>query len=159
MTARRFQLSAGALCLALAMTIAGCGSMSVGSGTGRSSAAVGYVAEVRAEGGLPSLKPDAQLEKAALQQARYMASSAKMNHTTGLGTDFTTRMAKGRIAGPAAENIAAGRFDTRKVVEVWKDSPPHRRNMLDPRMTRFGLAYATSDRDPDVRYWAMVLAK
>ncbi len=57
------------------------------------------------------------------------------------------------------ENIAAGRFDTRKVVEVWKDSPPHRRNMLDPRMTRFGLAYATSDRDPDVRYWAMVLAK
>jgi uncharacterized protein YkwD len=99
------------------------------------------------------------LERAALQQAKYMASATRMNHKTGRGTDFTTRMAQNGIAGPAAENIAAGRFDARKVVEVWRDSPPHRRNMLDARMTRFGLAYATSDKDPAIRYWAMVLAK
>ena len=92
MTARRFQFSAGALCLALATTIAGCGSMSVGSGTGTSSAAVGYVAEVRAEGGLPSLKPDAQLEKAALQQAKYFR---EMVDVTGIIVTKLDSSAKG----------------------------------------------------------------
>jgi len=159
MTLARSPLRAAACLLAMSIALAGCGSMSVGSGTGASNAAAGYVAELRAENGLPPLAPDPRLEKAALEQARYMAAKARMNHTTGFGADFTTRMARNEIPGPAAENIAAGRFDTRKVIEVWKGSPPHRRNMLDARMGRFGLAYATSDKNPEVRYWAMVLAK
>jgi len=159
MTIARPPLRAATYLVAMSIALVGCGSMSIGSGTGASGSAASYVAEVRAENGLPPLTPDSRLEKAALQQARYMAGTAKMNHTTGHGADFSARMAKNKIAGPAAENIAAGRFDTRKVIEVWKDSAPHRRNMLDARMRRFGLAYATSDKDPDVRYWAMVLAK
>lgn len=145
--------------MALSITLAGCGSMSVGPGAGASGAATDYLAELRTESGLSPLKPDARLESAALDQARLMAASGRMNHATGLRSGFATRMARHDIPGPAAENIAAGRFDTRKVIQVWTDSPPHRRNMLDGRMSRFGLAYATSDRNPDVRYWAMVLAK
>ena len=150
---------AAALVVALSIALGGCGSMSVGSGTGASASAVGYVAEVRSENGMPPLQSDSTLEAAALDQARLMAASGSMAHTTGWRFDFATRMARRDIPGPAAENIAAGRFDTRRVIEVWRDSPPHRRNMLDARMTRFGLAYATSDKDPAVRYWAMVLAK
>ncbi len=146
--------------LALAWMPGGCGSMSsIGGGTGSTTSAVGYVADIRAASGLAPLASDAQLEKAALQQAKYMARKASMKHTTGHGTDFPSRMAKNKIAGPAAENIAAGRFDTAKVITVWKDSPPHRRNMLDPRMNRFGLAYVRDAKNKDVRYWAMVLAK
>lgn len=147
-----------AMVAALASALAGCGSL-VGSGTGASGSVTSYLAAVRSENGLAPLASDSQLEKAALQQAKYMASKASMTHTTGYGTDFSSRMAKNKIAGPAAENIAAGRFDTAKVITVWKDSPPHRRNMLDPRMNRFGLAYVRDARNKDVRYWAMVLAK
>ena len=161
MTASRTTIfRAHSLAMLAMLAIAGCGSMqSVGSGTTSTKSAVGYVADIRAANGLAPLVSDPQLERAALQQAKYMASSASMKHTTGYGTDFSSRMAKNRISGPAAENIAAGRFDTAKVITVWKDSPPHRRNMLDPRMNRFGLAYVRDARNKDVRYWAMVLAK
>jgi uncharacterized protein YkwD len=145
--------------MVLSIALGGCGSMSVGSGAGASASAAGYVTQVRAENDMPPLRSDSKLEAAALDQARLMAASGSMEHTTGWRSDFATRMARHDIPGPAAENIAAGRFDARKVIEVWRDSPPHRRNMLDARMTRFGLAYATSDKDPAVRYWAMVLAK
>jgi len=151
---------AATLLIGLPLALAGCGSLSaLGPGTGSSTSAVGYLADIRAAEGLSPLVSDPQLEKAALQQAKYMARSARMEHTTGWNTDFATRMAGNDIAGPAAENIARGRFDTAKVITVWKNSPPHRRNMLDKRMNRFGLAYVRDAKNNDVRYWAMVLAK
>jgi uncharacterized protein YkwD len=147
-----------ALCAGIAL--AGCGSMkSMTGGWGSTTSAVGYVADLRLANGLSPLASDPQLEKAALEQARYMARAARMEHTTGWGKDFASRVAENDIKGPAAENIARGRFDTAKVISVWKDSPPHRKNMLDPRMNRFGLAYVRDAKNKDVRYWAMVLAK
>lgn len=149
-----------ALAIGLTFALAGCGSMkTIGGGTGSTSSAVGYVADLRLANGLSPLVSDPQLEKAALEQARYMAQASKMEHTTGWGKDFSRRIARNKISGPAAENIAAGRFDTAKVIAVWKDSPSHRRNMLDPRMNRFGLAYVRDPKNKDVRYWVMVLAK
>lgn len=139
---------------------AGCTSMqATGPGAGSSTSAAGYLADIRAANGLAPLASDPQLEKAALQQAKYMARSSTMKHTTGYGMDFSSRMAKNDISGPAAENIAAGRFDVAKVMNVWEHSPPHRRNMLDSRMNRFGLAYVRDGKNKDLRYWALVLAK
>lgn len=147
-----------ALCAGLAL--AGCGSMkSMTGGSGSTTSAVGYVADLRLANGLSPLASDPQLEKAALEQARYMARASRMEHTAVRGKDFASRVAENDITGPAAENIARGRFDTAKVISVWKDSPPHRKNMLDPRMNRFGLAYVRDAKNKDVRYWAMVLAK
>ena len=54
---------------------------------------------------------------------------------------------------------AAGRMDTARVLNTWENSPPHRRNMLDRRFTRFGLAYVRDGKNSDWRYWAMVLGK
>ncbi len=121
----------------------------------RSGSATQILSALRTEKGLRPVRPDSRLEAAALQQARYMAASGKMQHTTRLGRDFTSRMRANNVGSPAAENIAHGAFDTGKLFRVWEDSPPHRRNMLDPRFSRFGLASATDSGGR--RYWALVL--
>lgn len=141
------------------MGIAGCGTLPSGSGTGASASATGILAGIRSSHGLGSLSPDSRLERAALQQAAYMAQSRRMKHTTGWGKDFGSRVKDNGIEGAAAENIAEGRMDVARVMEMWMNSPPHRRNMLDPRFARFGLAYSADSKNSQWRYWTLVLGK
>lgn len=147
--------------LAAMAGLAACSTVSVptGEGAGVSSSATATLAGIRASAGLPALVPDAQLEQAALQQAGYMASRERMSHTTGWGKDFASRMKDNGVRGAAAENIAEGRFDQQKLFDIWMHSAGHRRNMLDPDFSRFGLAYVRDGRDSAIRYWSLVLGK
>jgi uncharacterized protein YkwD len=147
--------------LAALAGLAACSTVSLptGEGAGASSSATSTLANIRASAGLAALVPDRQLEQAALQQAGYMAQRRRMNHTTGWGKDFASRVKGNGIAGAAAENIAEGRFDLEKLFDIWVHSPGHRRNMLDPRFTRFGLAYVRDGSDSNLRYWSLVLGK
>jgi uncharacterized protein YkwD len=154
---RTFIAGSGLLALS---ALAGCGTtMPTGSGAGASSSAAGTLAGIRSAANLSRLAPDSQLERAALQQAGYMASAKRMTHTTGWGKDFASRVNGNHIEGAAAENVAEGRMDIRRLFDMWMNSPPHRRNILDARFTRFGLAYVSNAKNPDWRYWALVLGK
>ena len=124
---------------------------------GASVAAASHVRDIRATAGLAGLSPDAKLEKAAQRQAAYMAGSGRMEHTTGPGRDFAARMKRDGVAAPAAENLAHGRMELERLFSMWMASPGHRRNMLDPRFSRYGLAYASAGDGQ--RYWAMVLGR
>jgi uncharacterized protein YkwD len=149
---RRFLLA-----LPLSFLLASCATdRAAGPGGGASASVAATLARLRSGEGLARLSPDSALEKAALEQAGFMAGSGRMNHTTRWGRDFASRMKQDGINGIRAENIAYGAFDADKVVAVWMGSPPHRRNMLDPRFTRFGLAWVGDGNGR--RYWAMVLA-
>lgn len=152
---RRALLASGSL--ALLWGLAGCGSLPKGTGSGASAAASSLVTGIRSANGLSPLSTDSQLERAAVQQASYMAGAGRMAHTTGSGKDFASRVAGNGIKGAAAENIAEGRMDLQRLFDTWMNSPPHRHNLLDPRFTRFGLAYASKPRKPEWRYWALVL--
>ncbi len=88
-----------------------------------------------------------------------MAAAGRMRHDTGWQRDFVTRMSAEGIRGVSSENIAHGRFDTTRVLSIWMNSAGHRRNMLDERFSRFGLAYAPDPQDASRRYWAMVLGQ
>lgn len=151
---RHVILGLGALGLA---ALASCRSvLPTVEGAGASEAAAGTFSGIRAGAGLPLLASDAVLEKAAVRQAGYMAMAGRMEHTALPGRDFVSRMRADGIAGPAAENLAHGRMDIARLFAIWMDSPPHRRNMVDPRFARFGLGQA---REGDGRrYWALVLA-
>jgi uncharacterized protein YkwD len=122
---------------------------------GASVAAASHVRDIRAAAGLTGLSPDAKLEKAAQRQAAYMAGSGRMEHTTGPGRDFAARMKRDGVAAPAAENLAHGRMELERLFSMWMASPGHRRNMLDPRFSRYGLAHAATGDGQ--RYWALVL--
>ena len=58
----------------------------------------------------------------------------------------------------AAENVAFGDIDVDELFLRWMNSSGHRRNMLDPRFTRYGLAYVREGNGSNRRYWALVLA-
>nr|WP_292774060.1 CAP domain-containing protein [Mesorhizobium sp.] len=126
-------------------------------GVGASASGEMYLASIRRDQGLPPLKPDARLERAAAQQAGYMASAAKMEHSTGWRKDFATRMRENGVEGAAAENVAYGRMEPERLFRMWMDSAGHRRNMLDPRFGRYGLASATDDQGQ--KYWALILGR
>ncbi|GLS37048.1 hypothetical protein GCM10010869_26410 [Mesorhizobium tianshanense] len=146
--------------LAALAGLAGCATvLPTGEGAGVSASAAGRLAGIRTSAGLGPLVPDPRLEQAALQQAGYMARGGRMTHTTGWGKGFASRVRGNGIAGAAAENIAAGRFDEPKLFDIWMHSAGHRRNMLDPRFTRFGLAYVRDGRDSSLRYWSLVLGR
>ena len=128
-----------------------------GGGVGASATGEVYLASIRSDNGLPPLSPDDKLEKAAAQQAAYMASAAQMTHRTGWRKDFASRMKENGIEGAAAENVAYGAMDPEKLFKMWMDSKGHRRNMLDPRFAHYGLASAEDGQGR--KYWALVLGR
>ncbi len=164
MTLSRFRPGAAALLLLTCLALSGCMSVldlggASGTGAGVTGSATGKVASYRQAQGLSRLRADRDLEAAALAQASNMQRAGRMSHNTGGGRDFASRMRGRETNGAAAENIAYGRFDLDRVLEVWMNSAGHRKNILDPRFSRFGVAYVSDPGDATRRYWAMVLAK
>jgi uncharacterized protein YkwD len=156
----RALLTAAAIAAAPCL-LSGCGAM-LGSGLvadseGVTYSATSYMNEARASNGLAPASPDSKLEAAALEQARYMAAAGEMTHSTRTGRDFRSRKKDNEIKGTAAENVAYGATDVSRVMQMWMNSAPHRRNMLDPRFRHFGVASATDGEGR--RYWAMVLGE
>jgi len=125
------------------------------TGTGASQSAQEILASLRKANGLPALTPDALLEKAAIEQSGYMAAAGRMAHTALRGRDFETRMKRLAIAAPAAENLAHGRMEPARLFAMWMASEGHRRNMLDARFARYGLAHVADGTGR--RYWTLVL--
>ena len=156
MNRRGLLLGAGAGLLL--MPLAACQTSPGVSGARASGPAASVVARIRSAHGMGALRPDRELENATLSQAGFMAGSGRMVHRTGMGRDFASRLRNIETRGVAAENIAHGRYDVSGVIDAWMHSPPHRRNMLDPRFSRFGLAYAPDPRADGRRFWAMILA-
>jgi uncharacterized protein YkwD len=110
----------------------------------------------RAENGLDPVSVDSTLTAIAEQQAEAMAARETMSHTAG--GQFPSRLREGNYrAAAAAENIAAGFRTLGEVMPVWEASPGHRANLLNERVTEFGIGAA---RGEDGRiYWAIVLGQ
>ncbi len=155
----KFNSKAAALVLGALLAAAGC-QTSVDGAAGKGTASASgqsYLNAIRSENGLPPLARDARLESAAAQQAGYMAHAASMTHRTGWRKDFATRMKENGVEGAAAENVAYGAMSPDKLFSMWMNSAGHRRNMLDPRFSRYGLASATDGGGR--KYWALVLGR
>lgn len=114
------------------------------------------VNKVRRQNGVAPMSPDDRLEKAALYQARLMAKNGKIGHSIGWGNSFTGRLKQAGIRGPAAENVASGQKDVSAALTAWLNSAGHRRNLLDPVFTHYGLSSAATAEKPNYRYWAML---
>ncbi|KAB2701172.1 CAP domain-containing protein [Ochrobactrum sp. Kaboul] len=112
---------------------------------------------IRKANGLSLMATDSKLEQAALFQAKRMASYGKIGHSVGWGNGFVARLRQAGIRGPAAENVASGQSSTEAVFDAWMKSPGHRKNMLDPTFSHYGLAWATPENKPNRIYWAMML--
>jgi uncharacterized protein YkwD len=121
-------------------------------------AAASMISGYRANNGLPAVELDADLMRLAQAQAEVMAKRDKLDH--GAGKPFVQRLkASGYDAKRAAENISAGYHTLAEAFSGWRDSNPHRANMLLAGATRLGIAAVYTPASKYKVYWAMILAE
>lgn len=96
--------------------------------------------------GLPALKENPQLDYAARQKAQNMLDYDYFAHQSPSGVSpwhwFKTVGYNYKLAG---ENLAIGFLDSEEVVQAWKDSPSHRKNLLNPDFQEIGIAVLTGE--------------
>jgi uncharacterized protein YkwD len=148
-TRRQFcqQMAAAAVALCSPMLVAG-----QSEAASLQSEAARHLNAYRAKTNLPPLAPDARLTSAARAQCAIMIANGKIGHAFGAGTSFGERMRRAGIGpGYQAENVARGQRSVAEVMQAWMNSRGHRRNMMDPKMSSFGIASKSG-------YWALDLA-
>jgi uncharacterized protein YkwD len=120
-------------------------------------AAQSMISGYRGNNGLGAVIIDPELMRLATEQARTMAARNKLDHDAG--QPFQARIQKsGFDAGVAVENISAGYHTLAEAFSGWRDSPPHRANMLNRSVTRMGIAAAYSPQSKYKVFWALILA-
>jgi uncharacterized protein YkwD len=120
-------------------------------------AAASMISGYRANNGLPAVTLDPALTRMAQAQTEVMAQRDKLDHNAG--KPFVARLkASGYDAKVAAENIGAGYHTLAEAFSGWRDSPPHRANMLLKGATRMGIAAVYTPRSKYKVYWTLVLA-
>jgi uncharacterized protein YkwD len=121
-------------------------------------AAASMISGYRANNGLSEVALDPQLMALAREQTATMAKRDKLDHNAG--KPFVQRLrSSGYNAKTAAENVGAGYHTLAEAFSGWRDSPPHRENMLLKGATRIGIAAVYTPASKYKVYWTLILAE
>jgi uncharacterized protein YkwD len=121
-------------------------------------AAASMISGYRTNNGLPAVTLDPKLTYLAEAQAEIMARRDKLDHDAG--KSFAARLkGSGYDAKTAAENIGAGYHTLAEAFSGWRDSKPHRANMLLRGATRMGIAAIYTPQSKYKVYWTLILAE
>lgn len=105
--------------------------------------AAAAVNAARRANGRAALAHSAKLDQAAMSHACWMAETRVFSHKGAGGSLPKKRIkATGYRTRLTAENIAWGQSSGAEVVQVWMDSPGHRRNILLSSLDEYGLGVA-----------------
>lgn len=111
----------------------------------------------RTKQGLATLQLSPQLIQAAQHHAEDMAINNYFSHNALDGSSVGDRVERtGYQYMAVAENIGSGVQTPEQVVQKWMNSPIHRANILNPRLTEIGFGYATNPNSHYKRYWVQV---
>lgn len=117
-------------------------------------AVIQQVNAARARNGLPALKSDAAMNRAASQRAAELAK--KFSHTRPNGSRGLTILSEMGISyRTAGENIAAGQTSAQMVMSAWMGSSGHRANILSSRFGRIGVGQVVVNGR---NYWVQLFA-
>lgn len=106
----------------------------------------------RAKNGLPALKLDVQLSKAARAKSVDMQTNKYFSHTSPTyGSPFDMMKQFGINYRGAGENIAMGQRSPQEVVNSWMNSSGHRANILNKSFTHIGVGHAANGN-----YWTQM---
>jgi uncharacterized protein YkwD len=120
-------------------------------------AAQSMITGYRGNNALGPVTIDPELMRLANEQAQAMAARDKLDHDAA--HPFQERIRKsGFDASVAVENIGAGYHTLAEAFSGWRDSPPHRANMLNASVTRMGIAAVYTSKSKYKVYWALILA-
>jgi uncharacterized protein YkwD len=111
----------------------------------------------RQNNGAGGVVVDPDLMRLAEQQSQAMASANKMDHD--VKAPLAKRLnASGYPATLAVENVSAGYHTLAEAFSGWRDSPPHRANMLKNGVTKLGIAASYAPNTKYKVFWTLILA-
>ena len=120
-------------------------------------AAAIMISQYRQNNGLGTVVVDPDLTRLAESQSGAMAAANKMDHD--VRAPLARRLASGGYpATVAVENISAGYHTLAEAFSGWRDSPPHRANMLKSGVTKIGIAASYAPGTKYKVFWTMILA-
>jgi uncharacterized protein YkwD len=110
-------------------------------------------------GPAPPVRLSGTLAEVALGHASDMALHDYFEHQDLSGRSPADRVrAIGYRETLVGENIAYGPQSADEVVQGWLDSPGHCENIMDPRFSEMGLAFAAGQASRRGLYWVQLLA-
>ncbi len=114
----------------------------------------------RAQNGLPALKHDATLDDVSQKMARHIAERDSMDTWAHSAFGLSRRLEKAQYANYAgAENLGAGYADLPAAFRGWQGSAGHNKNLLNPYVTRVGIARTNRNTGKWRNFWVMTLAR
>ena len=119
-------------------------------------AAASMISGYRQNNGLGPVTIDPELTKLAQEHTRTMVERNKLDHD--LGRPFSERIRRGYNAKAAVENVSAGYHTLAEAFSGWRDSPPHRANMLNKNVNRMGIAAMYAPGSKYKVFWTLILA-
>jgi uncharacterized protein YkwD len=132
-------------------------SMANGGATLDPGAAASMISLYRQNNGLGAVVVDPDLMKLAEAQSQAMASRNKLDHE--VKAPLEKRLgASGYPATLAVENVSAGYHTLAEAFSGWRDSPPHRANMLKNGVTKLGIAASYAPNTKYKVFWTLILA-
>jgi uncharacterized protein YkwD len=120
-------------------------------------AAASMISLYRQNNGVGAVVTDPELMKVAEQQSLVMASHNKLDHD--VKAPLAQRLnGSGYSATLAVENVSAGYHTLAEAFSGWRDSPPHRANMLKNGVTKLGIAASYAPNTKYKVFWTLILA-
>jgi len=120
-------------------------------------AAQSMISGYRQNNSLGPVTLDPALMKLADEQARAMAQHDKIDRNIIRPLPERLKRA-GYAAKTSAENVSAGYHTLAEAFSGWRDSPPHRANMLLKGATRIGIAAVYAPGSKYKVFWSLILA-
>ena len=120
--------------------------------------ALALINAYRQENGLPALTLDPMLTRAAKAHSRDLAKTDKISHIGSDGSNPWDRVKRtGYGVKLAAENIGTGQKSVEEVIEGWKGSDAHNRNLLLTDAQSIGIALVYDAKTANKTFWTLVV--
>jgi len=145
---------AASLCLVAATAEAGC--LQPGNAAALEAEVLGPLNAERTARGLPALRMNKALDKAAQGHACDNADRLSISHDSSDGSKLQHRLKRARYTyRKAAENTGRGFGTGTRAVEWWMNSPLHRDNILMSGIKDVGIGIALSDAPDSKIHWVI----
>lgn len=119
--------------------------------------AASMISQYRQNNGLGAVAVDPDLMRLAAAQSGTMAAQNKLDHDAK--APLARRLAAGGYpATVAVENVSAGYHTLAEAFSGWRDSPPHKANMLKSGVTKLGIAASYAPNTKYKVFWTLILA-
>jgi uncharacterized protein YkwD len=120
-------------------------------------AAASMISGYRANNNLGPVEVDPELMRLAQAQAEAMAKRDRLDRNAA-GPLAARVRGSGFDAKVAGENISAGYHTLAEAFSGWRDSGPHRANMLLQGATKMGIAAVYAPASKYKVFWSLILA-